>query len=390
MQILQSKELDDFRAEAREWLQTNVPRHHRPRDGWALREYDTEWQRKQFDGGWAGVSWPEAYGGRGLSLLQELIWHEEYSRAGGPPSASMFVALSNIGPTLVIRGSEEQKSEHLPKILKGERVWCQGFSEPGAGSDLGALKTRGEVDGDHLVINGTKIWTSYGPVADLQVCLVRTDPAATKFRGITWAIVDMKTPGIEIRPIKAMSGMTHFCQVFYDNVRIPLSNVVGQVNDGWSVAMTTLNMERGAGTVAHQVELSRTVERLVEIARTTPGPDGRPAIKDEATLAMLADLRTEVAAMRAMTAMAISRGLRDTVPGPEGNLVALLFGEFVRRAHEAALHLMGPLGIERETPYGEWPIEYLECFKWAIGGGATEIRRNAIGERMLGLPRSKS
>jgi alkylation response protein AidB-like acyl-CoA dehydrogenase len=390
MRVLQSKENDDFRAEVRAWLHAHVPRQRRPRDGWALREYDTAWQRRQFEGGWAGISWPKAYGGRGLSLLQELIWHEEYSRAGAPPSASMFVALSNAGPTLIVRGSEAQKAEYLPQILKGEKVWCQGFSEPGAGSDLGALKTRGEIDGDSLVVNGTKIWTSYGPVADLQVLLIRTDPAATKFRGMSLVVCDMKSPGIEVRPIKAMSGLTHFCQIFYDNVRVPLTNVVGQLHDGWSVAMTTVSMERGASTVAQQVELARTVERLVDIAKATPGYDGRPAIKDEATCAMLADLRTDVAAMRAMTAMSISRGLRATVPGPEGNLVALLFGEFIRRAHEAALHLMGPLGIERETPFGEWPIEFLESFKWAIGGGSTEIRRNAIGERLLGLPRSKS
>lgn len=390
MQILQSKENEDFRAQVREWLQAHVPRQKRPRDGWALREYDLAWQRRQYEGGWAGISWPKAYGGRGLSLLQELIWHEEYSRAAAPPSASMFVALSNIGPTLVVRGSETQKATFLPQILKGEKVWCQGFSEPGAGSDLGALKTRGEVDGDHLVVNGTKIWTSYGPVADLQALLLRTDPTATKFRGMSWVICDMKTPGIEIRPIKAMSGLTHFCQIFYNDVRIPLANVVGELNDGWTVAMTTVSMERGASTVAQQVELARTVERLVEIAKSVPGHDGRPAIKDEAIRAMLADLRVEVAAMRAMTAMSISRGLREQVPGPEGNLVALLFGELIRRAHEAAIHLLGPIGIERETPYGEWPIEYLESFKWAIGGGSTEIRRNTIGERLLGLPRSRS
>lgn len=390
MQIITSKHHDDFRAEVREWLHAHVPRERRPRDGRALRDYDTAWQRRQYDGGWAGISWPKDYGGRGLSLLEELIWHEEYSRAGAPPSASMFVALSNAGPTLIVRGSEAQKAEYLPQILKGETVWCQGFSEPGAGSDLGALKTRGEVDGDHLVINGTKIWTSYGPVADLQALLVRTDPTTSKFRGISWVVCDMKTPGIEVRPIKAMSGLTHFCQIFYDNVRIPLANVVGALNEGWSVAMTTVSMERGASTVAQQVELSRTVERLIDIARTVPGFDGRPAIRDEATQVMLADLRAEVAAMRAMTAMSISRGLTEAVPGPEGNLVAALFGELIRRAHEAALHLMGPLGIERETPHGEWPLEYLESFKWAIGGGSTEIRRNAIGERLLGLPRSKS
>jgi alkylation response protein AidB-like acyl-CoA dehydrogenase len=198
----------------------------------------------------------------------------------------------------------------------------------------------------------------------------------------------MKAPGIDIRPIRAMSGITHFAQVFYDNVRIPLTNVVGKMNGGWAVAMTTLGFERGTANIGHQIELSHVVERLVQIAREIPAQDGRRrAIDDDAIAAELATLRAEVAALRSMTALTISRGMRQAVPGPEGNLVALQFGELTRRVHLFALELLGPHGLERDSEFGDWPLEFLECFKWAIGGGTTEIRRNAIGERLLGLPK---
>ena len=235
MQIIVSTALELFRAECREWLAHNVPRGRRPEEGPAMRDFDRAWQRRQFDGGWAGVSWPKDYGGRGASVLEQLIWFEECARAGAPSSGTMFVALSHAGPTLITSANEEQKAFHLPRILRGEVSWCQGFSEPGAGSDLASLRCKAEVDGDHLIVNGSKIWTTYGDLSDYQELLVRTDPAAQRHKGISWVICDMKLPGIEIRPIKAMSGLTHFAQVFYDNVRIPMSNLIGSLNDGWRV-----------------------------------------------------------------------------------------------------------------------------------------------------------
>jgi alkylation response protein AidB-like acyl-CoA dehydrogenase len=384
MRLIDSPDLDDFRLEVRTWLEKNRPREPRPGDGEALRDFDTAWQRKQFDGGWAGIAWPKAYGGRGLSILQQLIWWEEYAGAGCPTLGSMFVAVSHAGPTLILRGSEAQKRTHLPRILRGESVWCQGFSEPGAGSDLANLQTRAEVDGDHLVVNGSKIWTSYGPVADWQELLVRTDPDSVRHRGISWVICDMHTPGVTVRPIRAMSGLTHFCQVFYDDARIPLENVVGDLHGGWNVAMTTLGFERGTGTVSHQIELARTVERLAAMVR-----NGRAGEAREQLSAEVAMLRAEVAALRAMTAMSVSRGLRQDVPGPEGNLVALYFGEMTRRVHQAVLDVLGARGLASDGDGENWPLEYLEAFKWAIGGGTSEIRRNAIGERLLGLPKGR-
>jgi alkylation response protein AidB-like acyl-CoA dehydrogenase len=387
MRLIVDPALDQFRQECRDWLADNVPRLPRPADGLALRDYDLAWQRTQYEGGWAGVSWPKEYGGRGLSVLEQLIWHEEYARAGAPPSASMFVALSHAGPTLIVQGTEAQKQRHLPTILRGEENWCQGFSEPGAGSDLASLTTRAVVDGDHLVVTGTKIWTSYVQGANWQELLVRTDPDLPRHKGISWVICDMSSSGIDVRPITAMSGVTHFAQVFYDEVRIPMSNIVGTLNGGWRVAMTTLGFERGTGTIAHQIELSNAVERLIVTASETVSEEtGRPLIQDDSVAAQLAQLRAEVAALRSMTSQSVSRGMREAVPGAEGNIPALYFGELSRRVNGAALDLLGTNAMVRGGHY-DLPLHYLESFKWAIGGGTSEIRRNAIGERVLGLPK---
>lgn len=379
MKIVESAELRHFREECRGWLADNVPREERPHDGIAMRDFDLGWQAKQFEGGWAGINWPTEYGGRGLSVLEQLIWHEEYALAGGPPSGCMFVSLSHAGPTLIVSGNEEQKSKYLPTILNGTENWCQGFSEPGSGSDLASLKTRAEIDGDHLVVNGTKIWTTYGHLARWQELLVRTDPNEKLHKGITWVICDMTLPGIEVRPIKTMAGLEHFAQCFYDDVRIPLKNVVGEINQGWRTAMTTLGFERGTGTVAHQIELATRVDRLIGEVRAKPGGG------DDAELEMLARLKSEVMALRSLTAASISRGLHETVPGAEGNIVALYFGELTRRVNAAAFDLLGPGSLDR-AGY-DYPGHFLECYKWAIGGGTSEIRRNTIGERVLGLPK---
>lgn len=387
MQIIASKQLDDFRSECRDWLADNIPREVRPPEGPAMQEFDRAWQRRQFDGGWAGISWPKAFGGRGASVLEQLIWYEECTRAHAPSTGAMFVALSHAGPTLITSASDAQKAFHLPRILKGEAIWCQGFSEPSAGSDLASLRCRADLDGDDLVVNGTKIWTSFGQHADYQELLVRTDQQALRHRGISWVICDMKLPGIDIRPIKAMSGLTQFAQVFYDNVRIPCSNLIGQINAGWSVAMTTLGFERGTGMIAHQLELSSTVDRLIRDAHDMRA--GQTAAKSDSMYGTLAELRAETAALRSLTVASISRAVHSSVPGPEGNVVSLHFGELIRRVYQAALDLYGAAGLERNSR-DDWPLRYLECFKWAIGGGTSEVRRNAIGERMLGLPKGPS
>jgi alkylation response protein AidB-like acyl-CoA dehydrogenase len=379
-----------FREEVRTWLHEHVPREHRPRDRAAMREFDLAWQHTQWEGGWTGISWPKEYGGRGLSLIQQLIWYEEYGRWPLNPIDANFVGQRHAGPTLIERASEEQKAYYLPQILRGDVVWCQGFSEPEAGSDLASLQARAEIDGDELVVTGQKIWTSFADVADWQELLVRTDRQGSKHNGITWVICDMHSPGIEVRPIETIDGDLEFCEVFYDEVRIPLANVVGSVNDGWSVAMSTLAVERGTAFTLSQVRLASTVENLIEFAKERPGPDGRrPAIADEELARRLAMVRAEVAGLRAMAYAGVSRSARYGSPGPEGSITKLYYADVAQRVYRLAFEVLGDDAlhfVERLAP-GGWSGAYLYSFSASIGGGTSEIQRNIIGERVLGLPR---
>jgi alkylation response protein AidB-like acyl-CoA dehydrogenase len=381
-----------FRDEAREWLRSNIPRAPRPRSGVEMRQFDTAWQRVQWQGGWAGPSWPVTAGGRGLSPLQQMIWYEEYALADAPYVGINFVGLNHAGPTLIERGSAAQQRTHLAPILRGEAVWCQGFSEPDAGSDLAGLRTRATVDGDVLVINGQKIWTSYAHLADFQELLVRSDATAERHRGLSWVICDMRSEGISVRPIRTMPGVEHFCEVFYDDVRIPLDNVVGGLNQGWRVAMTTLSIERGTAFMADQVALARTVERLIEVARQRTGPDGRrPAIADDVLARALATARAETAALRAMTYATVARGLRDGGPGAEGSLPKVYFSDVVQRVHQLGMAVLGSdaLVMGSEALGVDWVYHYLDSFARSIGSGTREIQKNIIGERVLGLPRAR-
>jgi alkylation response protein AidB-like acyl-CoA dehydrogenase len=390
MDLQFTRQEHEFRDEVRTWLRAHVPPEERPRDGQVMRDFDLAWQRTQHEGGWAGISWPPEYGGRGLSTMQQLIWFEEYALAGAPWIGSCFVGINHGGPTLIARGNEQQKAYHLPRILRGDVVWCQGFSEPQAGSDLAGLQARAVIDGDELVVTGQKIWTSFANVSDWQELLVRTDPDAPKHKGITWVICDMHSPGIETRPIATMARVSEFCEVFYDEVRIPLSNVVGDINDGWSVAMSTLSFERGTGFMAEIIELSRFVEDLIAEAKTRNGPDGRrPAINDDELARRLAMVRAEAASLRAMTYRAISRNERKGAPGPEGSMLRLLFSTTLQRTFRLAMDLLGVDALEFRPvrSRGGWSGTYMRSYASTIAGGSSEIQRNIIGERLLGLPR---
>jgi alkylation response protein AidB-like acyl-CoA dehydrogenase len=380
----------DFREEVRTWLAEHKPAEPRPSDAVGIRAYDTGWQRTQYDGGWAGISWPMEYGGRGLSLLEQLIWYEEYGRAGLSSMDSTFVGLNHAGPTLIQCATAEQKAAHLPPILRGDALWCQGFSEPGAGSDLASLRTRGVIDGDELVVSGQKIWTSSAFVADWQELLVRTDSSASRHQGITWVICDMQSPGIDVRPIQSMDRESEFCEVFYDDVRLPLGNVVGALNDGWQVAMSTLSFERGTAFTAGQVRLASTVEHLIDLAGQRLGPLRRgTALADESLAVRLATARAEVAALRAMTYAVISRSVRRGTPGPEGSIVKLYFSEIEQRVARLSMDVLGPDSLRFVSKWlpGGWTGDYLRSYASSIGGGTSEIQRNIIGERVLGLPR---
>ncbi|GAB2982073.1 acyl-CoA dehydrogenase family protein [Amycolatopsis acidiphila] len=380
----------EFREEVRTWLAENVPAEPQPVAIQEMREFDLNWQRTQYDGGWAGISWPAEYGGRGMTLTQQLIWYEEYALANGPDVGVNFVGLNHGGPTLIARGDDAQKSFHLPRILRGEAVWCQGFSEPEAGSDLASLRTRAVLDGDELVVTGQKIWTSYADAADYQELLVRTDSTGSKHQGITWVIADMRAPGIEVRPLRTPARDRHFAEVFYDDVRIPLSNVVGALDQGWSVAMSTLGFERGSAFMADQLALHRRLEQLIELAGEVTGPDGRrPALADDEIARRLADARAEVAALRAMTYAAVSRNARRPTPGPEGSIVKLYFAEIRQSLLRLTMDVLGPRGltfVHRHEPDGHTGA-YLYSLAASIGGGTSEVQRTIIGERVLGLPR---
>ena len=385
MDLQFSREDRVFREEARDWLNSNSPIERRPHAGQTMREFDLAWQKRQYEGGWAGVSWQKEYGGLGLSLTRQLIWHEEYARADAPDNHLCFVALNHAGPTIMARGSEVQKQEHLQKILSGQTIWCQGFSEPNAGSDLGSLKTSARIDGDHLVVNGSKIWTSHGHLSDWQELLVRTDPQAPKHKGISWVICDMKSPGITLRPIEIMTSpnQVHFVQCFYDDVRIPLANVVGAVNDGWNVAMSTLGFERGTAQIRDMIRYAFLLEKMIGKAQQRLGADC-PLSKDEIG-ARLAQLRADMAAARAMTYMVVSRA-QAGISGSESSLMRAMVGETQQRARRLALDILGPYALENPEE-DDWVYYYLRSFSITIAAGTAQIQRNIIGERVLGLPR---
>lgn len=383
MDIGFSDEETRFRAECRDWLHSNIPGEKRPLDAVDAIAFDKDWQRRLFDAGWAGINWPSEYGGRGLSLVEQVIWLEEYAKAQAPWIGANFVGINHGGPTLILNASEEQKSFHLPRILSGEAIWCQGFSEPGAGSDLAGIKTSGRIEGEEIVINGSKIWTSFAHVADWQELVLRTESGSKRHAGLSWVICDMHTPGITVRPIRKMSGQTEFAEVFYDDVRIPLENVVGGLGDGWKVAMSTLSFERGTGFIADQVKQSEEIAELIAKARAS----GR--IEDDRIADRLAQMRAEVAALRAMTYRNISEVVRTGQPGPEASVIRLFTAELGQRLERMAVELMGEDVLDFAYGDNNAVHDYLRGFASTIAGGTAQIQRDIIGERVLGLPKSR-
>ena len=378
MQGEEPTNLSLFREEVRTWLTENDPGEPPPLDTQEMREWSSAWQRLQYDCGWAGIDWPVEYGGRGLSFLEQIIWFEEYVQAGLPVGHSCFVvALAHAGPTLIARGSDEQKSQYLPPILRGETPWCQGFSEPESGSDLASLKTRAEIDGDTLVVNGQKVWTSYAHLADFQELLVRTDPTAPKHKGITWVICDMRTPGIEVRPIRTIDGGAHFSEIFYDDVRIPIANVVDEINEGWSVAMSTLAIERGPAALDYQLGTLRDIDELIKLAKD------RQLLKNEELATRLASVRAEGAALRSMTYLSVSESKSGVAPSPMTTAVRTFWGELQHKVGRLAVDVLGSGSLE----LGTWSEYWLTQFSAGIAGGTKDIQKNIIGERALGLPR---
>lgn len=381
-----------FRARAREWLERNIPTTARPAGGAAACRFDRDWQRKLYDHGWAGISWPKEYGGLGLSALRQVIWYEELARAGAPHHINTtYVALMHAAPTIMARGTEAQKIEHLPPILRGERIWCQGFSEAGAGSDLAALKTRGQVDGDWIVVNGAKMWTTDALHADYQELLIRTDPGSQRHKGLTWLICDMHSPGIEIRPIRTMLDDEHVNMVFYDDVRIPITNVVGAIGDGWATALSTLALERGLGFIGDQLELRVLVERAIGLAQRIKLENGQAAIDDGEIARRLANLKAETMAIRAMTLTNICETDQTGVPGPKGSLTKLMVTSTYKALTQLVAEILGWefMEFDGDRQTHSWTYNYLWSWVFTISGGTSEIQREITADLLLGLPRAR-
>ena len=395
MDLRYSKEDEAFRAGIREWLAKEVPAHGAPPppgDWPARRRYDTAWQRKLFDAGYAGLAWPAAFGGRGPPVTQQLVYLEEYARADAPYISVNFVGLMHAGPTLIAEGSDEQRRTHLPRILRGDAIWCQGFSEPSAGSDLASLRTRAERDGDSYVVSGQKIWSTRAHVADHCELLVRTDPDAAKHKGISWLILDMHSPGVEVRPMRTLDGESHFCELFLDRVRIPVSNRVGAENDGWRVTNVTLRFERGTAFAQHIITLRSQVQKLVALARAFPATPGEGWESDEVR-ARVGRLEASVEALWRMTQMCIAEAERTGAPAQFGSAVKLRYSELSQEIATLALRLVGRPIVGRSdlpgVPTAEIVREFLWSLQYTIAAGTSQIQRNLIAERILGLPKGR-
>jgi alkylation response protein AidB-like acyl-CoA dehydrogenase len=394
MDLNLTSEEREFRDELRTWLAANVPRDW---DQWRekpLEEsfpYLKAWQRKLYEAGWAAVSWPREYGGRGASLMQQAIFWEEMARVEAPPMANSL-GLGLIGPTIIAYGTEAQKKRYVPKILSAEEIWCQGFSEPNAGSDLANLQTEARLEDGHYVVNGQKVWTSYGWVGDWCELVVRTDATAAKHKGLSVLLVDMRSPGVEVRPLRQMTGESEFNELFFRDVRVPLENVLGKVNDGWGVAMSTLMHERGSYGARLHLIFKRNINRLIELAHTVPR-NGKPAAQDPLIRQKLAQLYGEVEIMRLNQLRAFSRITASGIPGPEGSIQKLFWSELNQRVQQFAQELLGPYGqLEsgdiRAIDKGIWSYGYLRTRGNTIEAGTSEVQRNIIGHFVLGLPRS--
>jgi alkylation response protein AidB-like acyl-CoA dehydrogenase len=384
-----------FRDELRRWLAANAPGDWaKVRTRFRSREEQTvflrDWQRRLYEAGYLGLDWPTEYGGRGATIMEQAILYEELARARAPELPNV-IGLDMAGPALMKHGTEAQKRTHLPRILSADQIFCQGFSEPNAGSDLAALQTRAVRDAGVFVVNGQKVWTSYAHFADWCILLARTDPEAPKHRGLTFFLVDMQAPGVTVRPLRQASGDAEFNELFFDNVGVPAENVVGRVNGGWEVAITTLMFERGPRTLARQLTLRAGLDGAIELAKRV-ALNGTPAARNPVIRQRLAQLYIDTEALRLSNLRVLTRLLQGEPPGPEGSAAKLFFSETWQRLLECVLEIQGPFaalweGSERAIDDGYWQFRFLRSRGDTIAAGTSEIQRNILGERVLGLPK---
>ncbi len=384
-----------FQREVHDWLVANLPAgwgtsgHGRPEDPAERVAFARWWYGRLNEGGWAGLHWPKEYGGRGATPIELFLFAEEYTRVGAPPMIDIGVGPSLVGPTLIHHGTEAQKHRFLRKILNGEDIWCQGFSEPNAGSDLAACRTRAELRGDVFHVTGQKIWTSYARFADWCILITRTNFDGPKHKGLTFLLVDMKSPGITIRPLVEMTGVAWFNEVFFDDVQVPAANMVGALNEGWSIAITTLAHERG-GSAPH-ARLAGEMHDVLALARLAVR-DGMPVVRDPRYRQRLAQSYIETEICRLLAYKQVSEVMRTGTPGPEGSYLKLVWSESDMRMKELAIELEGPYaaldrGAGPALDAGRWQYEYLWSRAASIYAGTSEVQRNIVAQRVLGLPR---
>jgi alkylation response protein AidB-like acyl-CoA dehydrogenase len=381
-----------FRDEVRTWLAEHLVGEFAEVGGgggpsdetaWELR---VEWEKLLGRDRWVGIDWPEEYGGRNASFAEQIIFNEEYAKADAPTRVSFF-GEGLFAPTLLAYGTEEQKRRFLPKIQSAEELWCQGYSEPNAGSDLSSVQTRAVLDGDQWVVNGQKVWTTLAHRAQWCFAVVRTDPDAPAHKGLSYLLVPMDQSGVSVRPLKQMTGTAEFNEVFFDDARTDKGNVVGEVNDGWKVAMATLGFERGTAFLAQQIAFQRETSELIEVAHKN-GATAMPAIRQE-----LADAYVGVQIMKYNGLRMLTKLVKTGVLGPESSIGKLYWSSWHRRLGEIGMQVLGTDGLLVEgEPGGEYALNELErtfmvSRSETIYAGASEIQRNIIGERVLGLPR---
>ncbi|MEX0750125.1 MAG: acyl-CoA dehydrogenase family protein [Dehalococcoidia bacterium] len=392
MDFTDTPEEASFRAEVRAFIEKEAPK---PKPGQSGAEaLMGNWERNQAwfkllgGKGWIAPAWPTEYGGAGMSTVQQFVFNEEMATAKAPRPLHMIIGLGMAGPTLIVHGTEDQKKKYLPGMLRGEDIWCQGYSEPGAGSDLAALQTRAVRDGDDYVINGQKIWTTLAHMAKYMILLTRTDPDAPKHRGITYFILDMKTPGVEVRPLYNLGNSHEFNEVFFDNVRIPKDNVIGEENRGWYAAVTTLDFERSS--IGSAIGMKQHVEELVHYAKQHENEPTSTLLTNPMLRYELADRMIEVEVARMLSYRVASMQARGLIPNYEASLLKLYTTELNQRIAHTGVHVLGLYGQLRgdEAPHGgRWMATYLRSQAYTIEGGTSEIQRNIIAQRGLGLPR---
>jgi alkylation response protein AidB-like acyl-CoA dehydrogenase len=375
-----------FREEVRAWLDEHLPDELRGHRGGGARFDGPEirqWSRALHEGGWVGISWPAEYGGRGLSPRFQAIYLEEEARAEAPPHIGV-IGLGMAGPTIISRGTDEQTARYLQPLLAADEIWCQGFSEPGAGSDLAGVRTSARLDGDRFVLDGQKVWSSYAHIADFCILVARSDPDSQRHAGLTYLIVDMHAPGVEVRPLTQITGEPEFNEIFLSGVEVPVENVIGEIGGGWDVAMTTLLHERGTLAFALVARLEVQVKKLTALVADR----GATATQREAVAREWSQLQ----ALRWTAYRSLSALERTGLPGPEGSILKLQWSEANQRVTKLALDLLGPDAqlLPGNAPYdGYWTIQQLRSRGNTIEAGTSEILRNIVAERVLGLPRSR-